>query len=66
MSAIKGQNEVSLGNIIGSNIFNIFAILGIRAGIYSIPVSAQFLSLDLPLMLGATLWLCVMVFGFNG
>ena len=65
MSAIKGQNEVSLGNIIGSNIFNIFAILGITAGIYSIPVSAQFLSLDLPLMLGATLWLCVMVFAFR-
>ncbi|WP_236621658.1 sodium:calcium antiporter [Asticcacaulis benevestitus] len=65
MSAIKGQNEVSLGNIIGSNIFNILAILGITAGVYSLPVSAQFLSLDLPLMLGATLWLCVMVFAFK-
>ena len=65
MSAIKGQNEVSLGNIIGSNIFNILAILGITAGLYSVPVSAQFLSLDLPLMLGVTLWLCVMVFAFK-
>jgi cation:H+ antiporter len=65
MSAIKGQNEVSLGNIIGSNIFNILAILGITAGIYSIPISAQFLRVDLPLMLAATLWLCVMVFAFK-
>ena len=65
MSAIKGQNEVSLGNIIGSNIFNILAILGMTAGIHALPISPQFLSVDIPLMLGATLWLCIMVFAYK-
>lgn len=65
MSAIKGHNEVSLGNVIGSNIFNVLAILGITAGIHPIPIAPQFLSLDIPMMLGTTLWLCVMVFAFK-
>jgi cation:H+ antiporter len=41
MAAIKKQLDISIGNIIGSNIFNIFGILGITSLIKSIPVSLE-------------------------
>jgi cation:H+ antiporter len=48
----KGQTEVVVGNILGSNIFNLLAILGITALITPIPVAAQFASFDAPVMAG--------------
>lgn len=41
MAAVKKQLDISIGNIIGSNIFNIFGILGITSLIKSIPVSME-------------------------
>mgnify|MGYP000542491439 CR=1 FL=1 len=54
-AAIKGQREIALGNVIGSNIFNILAILGITGLVVPIPVDARFLHFDAPVMIGATL-----------
>jgi cation:H+ antiporter len=54
-SAIKGQRDMALGNIVGSNIFNIFAILGITALITPIPVEGRFLQVDIPVMVATTL-----------
>ncbi|WP_185983523.1 calcium/sodium antiporter [Aureimonas mangrovi] len=48
----KGQTEVVVGNILGSNVFNLLAILGITALITPIPVAAQFASFDAPVMAG--------------
>ena len=54
-AAIKGEREIALGNIIGSNIFNILAILGLTGLIIPIPVDPRFMSFDVPVTIGATL-----------
>ncbi len=61
LSAIRRQNEVALGNVLGSNIFNILGILGITAAIHPLPVATHFLQLDLPLMLAAALCLAGLI-----
>ncbi|ESQ86690.1 sodium:calcium antiporter [Asticcacaulis sp. AC460] len=57
ISAIRGQNELALGNVIGSNLFNILAVLGLTAALSPLPVSPAFLRVDLPVMVGAALLL---------
>ncbi len=55
VAAFRRQSEIALGNIVGSNIFNVFAILGLTAVIAPIPVAPRFLVFDLPVMLGVSL-----------
>ena len=62
MAAIRRQADVALGNVIGSNMFNLLAIIGITALIGEIPVDAEFLSFDLWVMLGASVLLVPFVF----
>ncbi len=62
VAAIRRQSDVVLGNVIGSNIFNILAILGIAVVIQPISVSARFREIDTPLMLGASLLLLGLLF----
>ena len=62
MSALRRQADVALGNVIGSNIFNLLGILGIASLVAPIPVDAQFLRFDLWVMLGASLLLLPFVF----
>ncbi len=50
-AAIQGAPEIAVGNVVGSNIFNIGIILGISALIYPIAVNSQLLRLDLPVLL---------------
>ena len=47
-SALKGSSGISLGNVIGSNIFNGFLILGVAALIYPIKFSPKMLSREIP------------------
>lgn len=54
MAAIKKQSDVALGNVIGSNIFNILSILGITALIKPIPIPAEILQFDLWIMIAAS------------
>ncbi len=56
-AAWRGRMEVALGNVIGSNLLNILAILGITALVSPIPVSNSFAVLDIPIMLATTLFL---------
>jgi len=53
---------VALGNVIGSNMFNLLAIIGITAIVGPIPVEAEFLRFDLWVMLGASLLIIPFVF----
>lgn len=53
-AALKGQRDIALGNVIGSNIFNIFAILGVTAIITPIDVDLRFLTFDTPVLIGLT------------
>jgi cation:H+ antiporter len=62
MSALKRENEVGLGNVIGSNIFNILGILGLTAMIHPLTISPAFLKVDLVVMSLASLWLAYLIF----
>jgi len=55
VAARRGQSELALGNVIGSNIFNILGILGIAAFVRPIAIDPQMLRSDLWWMLGLTL-----------
>lgn len=61
VAAWKRHSDVVLGNVIGSNIFNILAILGITALVTPIPVGPQFRILDVPLMLGVSVLVVVLL-----
>jgi len=63
MAALRRHADVALGNVIGSNLFNLTAIIGIATLVGPIPVEASFLRQDLWIMLGATLLLLPFVFG---
>lgn len=62
MAALRRQADVALGNVIGSNMFNLLAIIGIAALIGPIPVAPEFLRFDLWVMLGASVLLLPFVF----
>lgn len=62
MAALRGRAEVALGNVIGSNMFNLLAIIGIATLVGPIPVDQSFLVFDLWVMLGASLLLFPFVF----
>ena len=48
LSAIGGQSDVAIGNIVGSNIFNVFVILGVCALIRPVPLTAGNIRRDIP------------------
>jgi cation:H+ antiporter len=62
MAALRKQADVALGNVIGSNMFNLLAIIGITALVGEVPVNAEFLTFDLWVMLAASLILIPFVF----
>ena len=59
VASLHGQADIALGNVIGSNIFNVLFILGIAALITPLIVNQQLIRLDVPLMIGASVlaWL---------
>ena len=61
-AALRRQADVALGNVIGSNMFNLLAIIGISVQVGPIPVDPAILSFDLWAMLATTLLLAPFVF----
>jgi len=61
VAAFRRHAEIALGNVIGSNIFNILGILGLTAVVIPVPVEASMASFDIPLMLAVTLALIALV-----
>ena len=53
--ALEGNADISVGNVVGSNIMNVLLILGLTALISPIAISAQNLRRDIPVTLGVTL-----------
>ena len=51
--ALTGQSDLALGNVVGSNIFNVLFILGLSALVAPLIVQRQLIRLDVPLMIGA-------------
>ncbi len=54
-ATFSGSAEVAVGNVIGSNIFNVLFVLGLSALVAPLIVSSQLVRYDVPLMIGATL-----------
>lgn len=54
-AALAGQGDISVGNVVGSNLFNIGIILGLTALIYPVPVHQQIVRIDAPIALGVAL-----------
>ena len=62
IAILKGQSGISIGNLIGSNIFNVFAVLGITSLVKPLGVGVKLLTSDLPIMIGVTLLLGLFLF----
>ncbi len=62
-ATLTGTPEISIGNVVGSNIANVGFILGLTALIYPISSDSRFVRRELPLMLGITLLLMPVLWG---
>jgi cation:H+ antiporter len=60
-AAIKGNGSIALGNVIGSNIFNVSLIVGVTAIIYPLKVQRQTIKKEIPLALLASIMLFVVI-----
>lgn len=59
-SALVGQADIALGNVVGSNIFNVLFVLGLCAVILPLSVSYQLIRLDVPIMIGVSVLMLLM------
>lgn len=53
-AAVKGNADITIGNIVGSNILNILVILGLAASIVPIAVARSTVRIEIPFMIGVT------------
>jgi len=51
MSAFKGETEIAVGNVVGSNVFNVLVVLGLSAVIIPLVVNQQLIRFDVPVMI---------------
>ena len=63
-AVLGGQNDIAVGNVVGSNIFNVLFILGISALITPLVVDVQLIRQEVPIMVGASLLLLAL--GLDG
>jgi len=64
VAAFKKETDISIGNLIGSNIFNIMAVIGVTAMVKPIPVDGNVINYDMLWMLGiSAILLPMMLFG---
>ena len=61
VAAYKKQTDISIGNLIGSNIFNIFVVLGVTSTVTPIPVENSVLEFDMLWMIGIALLLVLLI-----
>ncbi|HMP78114.1 MAG TPA: sodium:calcium antiporter, partial [Pirellulaceae bacterium] len=66
VASIRGQRDIAVGNIVGSNIFNLLCVMGLAASVspQAIPISEQALWFDFPVMIAVSL-VCLPIF-FDG
>ena len=62
MAALRRHSEVAIGNVIGSNLFNLLAIMGVTALVGPVPVASNFFAFDFWVMLAASAILAPFVF----
>jgi cation:H+ antiporter len=66
ISALKGEFGLAIGNIVGSNIFNLLAVIGVAATIAPAPLAPSVLSLHIFVMVAFTLVLFAMTYDYDG
>ena len=64
LGAWNGNTDVAIGNIVGSNLFNVFGILGLTAIFFPVTFNRENLKFDIPFCLGVTVLLSLMFFNF--
>ncbi len=65
-AARRGEHDMALGNVLGSNMFNTLAVVGISGLIKPYAVDLEILTRDMPIMLALTVSLFVFGYGFRG
>ncbi|TVO70858.1 calcium/sodium antiporter [Sedimenticola selenatireducens] len=65
MSALKNEHDIAIGNVLGSNMYNLLAVLAMPGLIAPGAFDPMVLSRDMPVMIGLTLALFVMGYGFG-
>ncbi|WP_428697763.1 calcium/sodium antiporter [Stappia sp.] len=65
-AAFRRQPEIAIGNVVGSNIFNILAILGVTATLAPVPIANRIATFDIPVMLVASLALAALLLAIPG
>lgn len=58
IAALRGQRDIAVGNIVGSNIFNILSVMGITSILNPVPFAQEALLFDIPVLVGVTI-VCV-------
>jgi cation:H+ antiporter len=66
IAARKGEHDIALGNVLGSNLFNTLAVVGIAGTIHPIAVEPETLSRDMVVMGALTVSLFLIGYGFRG
>lgn len=61
MASVRGSRDVSVGDLLGSNLYNIAWVLGLTSLVHDVPVNAAALRFDLPVMVGVAL-ACLPIF----
>ena len=64
--SLKGEDDIAIGNIIGSNLFNLLAVLGVGSSIQAAKLTEEVIFRDYITMLVLTFALFVMAYGFRG
>ena len=64
-ASLSGDNGISLGNVIGSNIFNLLMVVGVSSAILPIVTDRDILKRDVPINIGITVLLGIMLFDGN-
>lgn len=66
ISALRKEPDIAIGNVIGSNMFNLLAVLGLPGLISPMTVDPAVLTRDYPFMIGMTLAFFAFTYGFSG
>ncbi len=64
-ASLSGNNSISLGNVIGSNIFNLLMVVGVSSAILPIVTDRDILKRDMPINIGITVLLGILLFDGN-
>ncbi len=64
IGAFGGSSDIAIGNVVGSNIFNVFGILGLTAIIMPVVVSRENMRYDLPVCIGVSVVAMLLAFNF--